>query len=176
MPLCLRNAAWFGSSLALRTDESSVSLPPPNTHTQFKAWLLVFCASRKLCILPTQCIYTCHMVLRTNIKHFPKQHSSVGVCTGDSLCFLWANNWIFRCLHEFYFCLSHIWHLKVVHSWTIYYLFLLNIVSSLWVVVVVFVVVAIGVTWGGAKLANTPSVTFLLKNSFFLDTELNMDT
>jgi hypothetical protein len=41
-----------------------------------------------LCILPTECIYGFHMILRVNRDDSPKQSYPIGLCNGEVLCFL----------------------------------------------------------------------------------------
>jgi hypothetical protein len=45
----------------------------------------VFPVRYKLYILPTLCICVCRMVLTINNDCFPKQHSPVGLCSGDGI-------------------------------------------------------------------------------------------
>jgi hypothetical protein len=40
---------------------------------------------KKLCVLPTWCIYALKVIVKTNSCHFPKQHSLIGLYHGDSL-------------------------------------------------------------------------------------------
>lgn len=51
-------------------------------------------------ILPTECIYVFHVILRINV-HFPIQHSPVGLCRWGTLCFPWDTNWIFIVYYYF---------------------------------------------------------------------------
>jgi hypothetical protein len=48
--------------------------------------------TKTVCILRTECIYVLGMVPTINSDNFPKQHSLVGLRSGDIMCFLSGAN------------------------------------------------------------------------------------
>jgi hypothetical protein len=44
----------------------------------------------------------------SNSDYFPKQHSPVGLCNGDAMCFLWGTNWILKNIINIHFRLHYL--------------------------------------------------------------------
>jgi hypothetical protein len=80
-------AAWAYSSPV--TVQSFPSKPGGNYMYQiFNNWCI--------CVLPTECIYGFHMILRVNSEYFLKQRQPVDLCNGEVWCFLCGTDWILK--------------------------------------------------------------------------------
>jgi hypothetical protein len=47
-------------------------------------------------VLPTRCIYLCHMILKIKTVYFLQQHRPINLCNINAVYFLWGINWIFE--------------------------------------------------------------------------------
>lgn len=80
---------------------------------------------QKLCILRTHCIDVFRMALTANSDYFAKEHTQLGGCHGDVMCFLWGRNWILRMLYR-----DHV--RQHLNHWLIFF-------NSRWILLPIFI-------------------------------------